>query len=1292
MKKIYNSQSRKANNYWLKHHYLVIGLLMFLMPTFLNAQTVFSESFDSSSTPAGWLREATSGDGWKFSTLAGYEVSPTLDHTANGGNYAWVDFSGTDNNVRLTTPVIDISTLGTAETFQGNTPFEWDERSIILLAPYTFNGGNSAQIRFRCESGGASNDFHNDILIDDVSVREAPTCFKPGNLAVSNVGTTSAEFAWTANTGETAWEIAIQPDGTGAPTGAGTPITTNPYTATNLSSATNYEYYIRANCGGGDYSYWAKGTDFMTPCAAQVAPWIEDFSTNSTPICWSENGSESWRYNTSAGYAAGNALDHTGNGGNYAWIDGSSPSGANQISTVTSEFIDVSGLTSPQFSYWVFSHNPTDNTYNTLTTEIYDGATWHTTSTINSDQGTAWNNITFDLQTLAITGPVQVRFTIAENSPGSSFYNDILIDDIEIRETPGCAAPSGLSATNIMTTTADLAWSENGSAALWNIELGTTGFTATETATHTGVSNSYTMSGLSAATGYDYYVQADCGGGELSDWTGPFSFNTPAMNAVCSTATDLAICDGTATGNTTFGELYTGSTCSEAVTANGVWYKLTGVTTGDYKASLCGSTFDTKLHVFSGDCASLTCIDGNDDTCGVQSEVSFSATAGTDYYVLVSGFGSNTGDFTLVMSDESDPTIAASDYTLVLGCGGTNTNLTLANVSASSTDNCTAAPSLALSQELFTAADMGANTVTVTATDDAGNESTTDVTITVINPSYVFVNDDAVGANNGSTWADAFSKLEDALTAAAGYGCVDTKVWVAAGTYVPTTGTDRNATFSVPVNLSLQGGFAGTEPISFDPTTRDMAYVAANLTTLSGDIGIAADPTDNSYTVVTMQEDAKELSGFTIQDGQADAPGNTAPLAQRSGAGVMNMSDAMMYELIIKNNTAQSGAGMYNNGQSGGASPTMDRVTFDGNIAAFDGGALYNDGRAGNCSPVITNAVFMNNSSGATAAGIYNNGRIGGVCAPVIAMSTFAGNSSPNGGVAILNDEASPTISSCNFTNNGTSSPIIDFNSDVTISGSNVEGYYQDQMNQPSMFVVAPSPVVPSNQWDLSLQSDSPLIGMGDGSIAPSYAVKDRAGNQRIQHGAIDIGAYETAFALPVELITFEGESRYAEAYLIWTTANEVNSAYFEVEHSLDGRAFASIGKVAAQGESSTLQFYDFTHELPAKGVNYYRLKQVDNDGSFEYSRIVALSFSKAAVEVYPNPAIDHVVVVIDKDLAFDKHATINVYNSLSQLVQTQTMSTENYKIKVNDLPNGTYIIQVNIGNQIFNKQIIIAN
>jgi len=163
-----------------------------------------------------------------------------------------------------------------------------------------------------------------------------------------------------------------------------------------------------------------------------------------------------------------------------------------------------------------------------------------------------------------------------------------------------------------------------------------------------------------SAVGTTYYIWVT---GKI-DARGNFSLSatcTPANDA-CADAATLA-CGATVTGSTATatGGDHVG-TCGTSFTATmkGVWYNLTPDADGDVTVSLCGSGYDTKLGVFTGACGALSCVAGNDDSddCGdnsLQSRVTFAATAGTTYRILVSGFSTNSGSFTLTATCPTGP-------------------------------------------------------------------------------------------------------------------------------------------------------------------------------------------------------------------------------------------------------------------------------------------------------------------------------------------------------------------------------------------------------------------------------------------------------------------------------------------------------------------------------------------------------------------------------------------------------------------------------------------------------------
>ena len=122
-----------------------------------------------------------------------------------------------------------------------------------------------------------------------------------------------------------------------------------------------------------------------------------------------------------------------------------------------------------------------------------------------------------------------------------------------------------------------------------------------------------------------------------------------------------------------------------------------------------------------------------------------------------------------------------------------------------------------------------------------------------------------------------------------------------------------------------------------------------------------------------------------------------------------------------------------------------------------------------------------------------------------------------------------------------------------------------------------------------------------------------------------DITLISPVVVLPVELISFNAIAQNNSALITWETVWEKNNAYFEVEKSIDGKNFFVIGKIEGKRASNEKNQYQFTDHEPYKGINYYRLRQVDLDGKVNYTKIIPLLFEEGvrAFELYPNPTSD---------------------------------------------------------------------
>ena len=171
-----------------------------------------------------------------------------------------------------------------------------------------------------------------------------------------------------------------------------------------------------------------------------------------------------------------------------------------------------------------------------------------------------------------------------------------------------------------------------------------------------------------------------------------------------------------------------------------------------------------------------------------------------------------------------------------------------------------------------------------------------------------------------------------------------------------------------------------------------------------------------------------------------------------------------------------------------------------------------------------------------------------------------------------------------------------------------------------------------------------------------------------------------TSVPLAVSLLQFEGENREGKTNLYWTTTQEVESSYFEIERSCDAKEWLSVGKVDAQGASNFQINYNFEDEHPSRGTNYYRLKMVDRDGSFAFSRLVTLKYEKDVVQIYPNPTSDRAYLEISAD-ACTEFQIRNVYGQLvwseRYIPREKGEKAIGFSLDTKDWKDGVYIVNV---------------
>lgn len=178
-------------------------------------------------------------------------------------------------------------------------------------------------------------------------------------------------------------------------------------------------------------------------------------------------------------------------------------------------------------------------------------------------------------------------------------------------------------------------------------------------------------------------------------------------------------------------------------------------------------------------------------------------------------------------------------------------------------------------------------------------------------------------------------------------------------------------------------------------------------------------------------------------------------------------------------------------------------------------------------------------------------------------------------------------------------------------------------------------------------------------------------------------------FTLPVELVYFKAQAQDDAALLTWATAMEKNNAAFVIERSQDGQYFEAIGNKVGQGNTLQITNYNFTDSDPYSGVTYYRLKQVDFDGTQTYSSIQAVYFERSSdFYLFPNPATNEVNIVIGSDETYDIHVYSNLGVEVQHLRTTKNNNT--YTIDLSGVAAGSYILELHSATKQITRQFLV--
>jgi hypothetical protein len=187
---------------------------------------------------------------------------------------------------------------------------------------------------------------------------------------------------------------------------------------------------------------------------------------------------------------------------------------------------------------------------------------------------------------------------------------------------------------------------------------------------------------------------------------------------------------------------------------------------------------------------------------------------------------------------------------------------------------------------------------------------------------------------------------------------------------------------------------------------------------------------------------------------------------------------------------------------------------------------------------------------------------------------------------------------------------------------------------------------------------------------------------------------------VPVELASFSASVIQGRIMLEWTTASELNNNGFEIERSVDGNTFATIGFVEGEGTTTEPNFYSFEDLSPftENFTIYYRLKQVDFDGNFSYSKTISVEFSMPGdftlKQNYPNPF--NPSTIVEYNIQEAGLVSLKVYDVLGKEVATlvneeKAVGNHNVTFDAGNLPSGVYFYTIRAGNFISTKKMMLA-
>jgi hypothetical protein len=233
---------------------------------------------------------------------------------------------------------------------------------------------------------------------------------------------------------------------------------------------------------------------------------------------------------------------------------------------------------------------------------------------------------------------------------------------------------------------------------------------------------------------------------------------------------------------------------------------------------------------------------------------------------------------------------------------------------------------------------------------------------------------------------------------------------------------------------------------------------------------------------------------------------------------------------------------------------------------------------------------------------------------------------------------------------------------------------------QPRVNLAASGPTGATYTWNSIDGVVSNQVGQNitvNPAVPTTYVVEISGGE--VCENQLDTVEVTICTLLSARLVSFYAKCQGNSVYLNWETVTEIGNDFFTIERSIDAQKWEVIQNMKGAGNSDNLLNYTFIDKEPYQGVSYYRLKQTDYNGNFEYSKVVSvyanLSLNES-LRIYPNPT-KNIATIASSDVELSK---LRVYNMIGQdltkLVKVLSQQQTSLSIDISRLPKGMYYIK----------------